>query len=187
MSRTESAYQKDEIAEQNYGERQRGQKCEVGSTSFEYVDAQYGGDQAAGNKPQHQFTLQRGECTPGEAPCLHRHEASRQNRTEAQKRKQDISSQPGVIDQRAQQDEEKRAQQKGQLPMEREHLAVVMIRLVLHRRFAEPVGAGGFIEVDSLADRGEIREREAEEQDGNKVIALKKVDAGINQEHGGER
>ena len=39
----------------------------------------------------------------------------------------------------------------------------------------------------TLANRREIAERETEDQNRNEVIALEKMDAGINEKHGGER
>ena len=102
----------------------------------------------------------------------------------------DIFAQAREFDQRAEQHEEKRAQQEGQFAVEGEHLVMRALGRSacrgFERSFAEPIGARRFIEMQTLLHGGKIREREAEDQNGDEIVALDNVDAGINQQHGGE-
>src|ERR1700676_340051 len=191
VSRPYGADQEYEVGEQDYGESERGQKCEIRAASFEHLDAQDRGNETAGNEPHHQLALQRGQTGPGQPAYLHGNYASKQNSGQTQKSEQDVVAETSVIDERAQQHEEKRAQKKSQFSMKGEHLGMGVIgcpaTLAFDGRFGEPVGPGGFIEMKATANRWKIRERETEDQNRNKVVAFEKMRAGIDEQHRSKR
>src|SRR5580704_8443175 len=86
----ERANEQSKIAHQNDSKGKRGKKLEVGAASFHNLYAQHCSDEAARQKPDHQFALRRREGAPGESAGLDREPASKEDRSKTAERQDGV-------------------------------------------------------------------------------------------------
>jgi hypothetical protein len=84
------------------------------------------------------------------------------------------------LDEGAEQNKEKRPNEKSQLIVKRQHLpAMLRVRtmvLLPHARFGKPVGAFLVIgEMETLLRRRIVRNRKSKDQNGRKIVAVQNV------------
>src|SRR5580704_15386150 len=152
------------IGDQDDGKSKRRKKLEVDAASFHNSYAEDGGDEAARQKPDHEFALARRERAPGEAAGLDGEPARDQKRSKTLQSEDGVLAQAFEFHKRAEQDKEKRSNQESQLTMKREHLAVMLraqaAMLLFDGRLGKPIGKFGVIaELEVLLRCRIIRER----------------------------